>query len=159
MVPGSLFALTLPAGVGVATESSVTDRELVPTALRTLNGLDVLVVDDEPEVREAMRQLLSGWGCHCRIAADLSETLAHVRQRDPDVLVTDYRLREGVTGGEVVRAVRRLARNPLRCIIVTGDTAPDRLRDAHDADALLLHKPVPATQLYRALAEGRDWSL
>lgn len=163
---GSLFALTLPAVAGAtadaadadatatSTGSSAIASDIVPAALRALKGLDVLVVDDEPEVRDAMRQLLVSWGCVCRIAADLDEALEHVHERKPDVLVSDYRLREGVTGADVVHAIRALVGGPLLCIIVTGDTAPDRLRDAHDADALLLHKPLPAAKLYRALADG-----
>ena len=38
-------------------------------------------------------------------------------------------------------------------IIVTGDTGPERLREAHAAHALLLHKPVPAQQLKQALSQ------
>jgi len=38
-------------------------------------------------------------------------------------------------------------------IIVTGDTGPERLREAHAAHALLLHKPVPALQLKQALRQ------
>ena len=38
-------------------------------------------------------------------------------------------------------------------IIMTGDTSPQRLRDAQSTGALLLHKPVSAAQLREALVE------
>jgi DNA-binding NtrC family response regulator len=40
----------------------------------------------------------------------------------------------------------------LPAIIITGDTAADRLREAQTSDALLLHKPVSTTELHRTVA-------
>lgn len=152
---GSVFAVALPLTARERTAdapAATTDAPSTPS----LQGLQVLVVEDEPEVREAMQQLLESWGCQCRSAAGLPEALTLATTHPPEVLVTDYRLRDGVTGRDVVQSIRAIVGSALPCIIVTGDTAPDRLRDAADADALLLHKPLHATLLYRALATARD---
>ena len=61
-------------------------------------------------------------------------------------------MRDGVTGRDVIRAVRAAVGGNLPRIIVTGDTAPERLRDASEVDAVFLHKPLPAAQLRAALS-------
>ena len=151
---GSVFAVALP----LAARERTTELALATTdAPRTLSlqGLQVLVVEDDPEVREAMQQLLASWGCSCRSAAGLREAQTMAGELAPEVLLTDYRLSDGVTGRDVVQSLRAVVGPLLPCIIVTGDTAPDRLRDATDADALLLHKPLSAAVLYRALTRAR----
>ena len=147
---GSVFTVALPLATHERTEDLPSATTDMPS-MSSLQGLQVLVVEDEPEVREAMQQLLASWGCCCRSAAGLSEAQALSTALAPEVLVTDYRLRDGVTGRDVVQSVRAIVGPELHCIIVTGDTDPDRLRDATDVDALLLHKPLPAAALYRAL--------
>ena len=146
---GSVFALSLPRSFA---DAAKTPTAAAPSQPLSLAGLRVLVVEDEHDVREAMQQLLSSWGCVCCCAVDLHGALVAATEAPPDVLLTDYRLRDGVTGREVVRAVRAAVGGHLHCIIVTGDTAPERLRDAYDVDALLLHKPLPAAQLRAALS-------
>ena len=68
-----------------------------------------------------------------------------------DLIIADYRLREERTGREAIAALRNKVNANLPAIIITGDTAPDRLREAQASDALLLHKPVTATELQRAM--------
>lgn len=145
---GSVFRLGLPAAPAVLADTEHLEHEAMPP----LTGLRVLVVDDDPAVREAMAQLLVGWQCQHQCAADLPEALALAQAQPPQVLVTDYRLRAGVTGRDVIQALRARLGSNLACVIVTGDTAPDRLREAQDSGATLLHKPLRAAQLYRSLA-------
>ena len=144
---GSVFRLALPLGRDVVLDATQLDVSAMPC----VQGLRVLVVDDDPVVCAAMQQLLTAWGCHCRCACDLVSALALAQQEPPQVLVTDYRLRAGLTGRDVVLGMRALLGNTLHCVIVTGDTAPDRLREAQDSSAVLLHKPLAAARLYRAL--------
>lgn len=144
---GSVFRLTLPMADGVVVDSLRLDGESMPR----VQGLRVLVVDDEAAVRESMQQLLTSWGCECTLAAGLHDALDFSPQQAPDVVVTDYRLHHGITGKDVIQALRQRWGSGLHCVIVTGDTAPDRLRDAHDTGAVLLHKPLTASQLMRAL--------
>jgi CheY-like chemotaxis protein len=77
-----------------------------------------------------------------------------------DLLITDYRLENGVTGGDVIRAVRAALRmaHPehsfeLPAIIITGDTDPARLSQAQGVGATLLHKPIDTQVLYDELAK------
>ena len=115
-------------------------------------------------MRAGMQELLGSWGCLCYTADDVSSALQRVAllpmDEQPEVILADYRLREGATGGQAISALRayltmRGLPSPLPAIIITGDTAPERIREARSTDALLLHKPLSATALQQALLQLR----
>jgi len=112
-----------------------------------LEGTRVLVIDDEPAVRAAMQTLLDTWGCRvtaCASLADAERALAG--DGGADVILADLRLRNEENGIETVRRLRaRLGEVP--ALLISGDTAPERLREAEASGLPLLHKPVPAESL------------
>ena len=120
-------------------------------ALASLGGLQVLVVDDDEAVRLSMTSLLQSWGCEVRAAEGPDDALLLAQQQVPQLLVTDYRLRNGHTGGDVITLLREQCGSALPAIIVTGDTDPARLRETAGYRATLLHKPVSAQTLRDAL--------
>jgi CheY-like chemotaxis protein len=112
----------------------------------------VLVIDDEADAREALEILLRQWGCLALTADSASGALALARTQDNpiDAILADYRLRENHTGIEAIAALRREF-GPIPAAIVTGDTAPDRLKQASDSGYVLLHKPLDPLRLKGAL--------
>jgi CheY-like chemotaxis protein len=70
----------------------------------------------------------------------------------PNLLICDYRLRVGETGIEVIEALRSEYNEAIPAMLITGDTAPDRLVEARASGLLLLHKPVPNGKLRAAVA-------
>jgi two-component system, sensor histidine kinase len=122
-----------------------------------LAGMKVLVVDDEAPVRLSMQALLQSWGCEVHTAEGLDEALALYTNDNflPDLLITDYRLREGVTGGDVISALRSVLTTPMPAIIITGDTDPQRIREAASQTATLLHKPISSSVLKEAMVAYR----
>ena len=62
-------------------------------------------------------------------------------------VISDYRLREGRTGAQAIAAVRALMGAGLPALLITGDTDPERLREATDSGVILLHKPLSPGQL------------
>ena len=122
-----------------------------------IEGLHVLVIDDEEAVRRAMQTLLDGLGCRCTLAAGTDAAVAAARAARPDIVLADLRLRGDDDGIAAVRALRELHPD-MPALLVSGDTAPARLRDAHTAGLRLLHKPVPVEALTRAIREAVDRS-
>lgn len=143
---GSCFRLLLPAYHGVLVDESEVTNPVVPVP-----ALKVLLVDDDETVCLAMHTLLTGWGCTCAVAQDISSACALASTQPFDLLMTDYRLRGHETGGQLLERVRAL-QGAIPAIITTGDTAPQRIRQARQYDAILLHKPVQAHQLRQAMA-------
>jgi signal transduction histidine kinase len=145
---GTVFRLTMPISrAAVATSEGV---EPIPGAGTTLEAR-VLIIDDDAAVRSGMMQLLRHWGCECDAAESIEDALALARAHPPDLVVSDYRLREQRTGAEAIAALRSELGSRLPAVLITGDTAPQRLREARAVGVPLLHKPVSPVQLYRLL--------
>ena len=147
---GSVFRLWLTPWRGALVDEAVASAH----DGASLVGRRVLVVDDDEPVRLGMQSLLASWGCHCVCAESAADALARLHQMpQPDVVVTDFRLRHEETGRQVLDTLRAHLQRSVPAIIMTGDTSPQRLRDAQSTGALLLHKPVSAAQLREALVE------
>jgi len=119
-----------------------------------LRGRRVLVIDDEASILEAMRDVLEGWGCQVSCADSIAAALEQLQAspHKPDLVLSDYRLRDRVNGFDAIRAVRRaVGEEALPAILVSGDTAPDVLRLASGFGCPLLHKPVSPARLRAAL--------
>jgi signal transduction histidine kinase/ActR/RegA family two-component response regulator len=144
---GSRFGMVLPRG-----DSALVAQAPVPCADGDLADVEVLVIDDDAAVRSATTALLRHWGCRAVVAQDGEEALRQLKRRniEPDVILTDSRLREHRTGMQAVERIRRVYRKPIPAIIMTGDTQTERLREAIASGCALLHKPVAPMKL-RAL--------
>jgi CheY-like chemotaxis protein len=81
----------------------------------------VLIADDEPHVRELLRDFLTGQGYDVATVATGAETLDTVPTFQPDVIVVDM-LMPGLSGSEVLDALRR-----------GGVTVPVILTSGHQA--------------------------
>lgn len=144
---GTCVTLTLPlqaTGPALPTPAE-------PTRNHSFAGRTVLVLDDERSVRLGMRILLEELGCRYLEASCGAEALQQARAHRPDVILADLRLRGGETG---IAAIRRVvdAIGPTPAILISGDTAPDRLQEATRAGIKLLHKPVGLPALEAELA-------
>ena len=120
-----------------------------------LAGTCVLLVDDDAIVVSAMTALLESWGCQVLAAESIPSAHAVLDAKSllPDVMMVDYRLRHEVTGVQVIEDLQRRIGRQLPAVIVTGDTAPERLREARQAGYPLLHKPVDPRQLMTMLGD------
>ncbi len=144
---GSVFRLVLPAGVA---QHEVKPPAPTPQA-GLLGGCKVLLVEDDQAARSAMAGLLREWGCHCEAFELIEEAFDALSGFTPDLVITDFRLREKRTGQDVLDGVTERLGHRVPAIIVTGDTAPERLREALASGATLLHKPVAPPALYAAM--------
>ena len=109
-----------------------------------LDGLSVLIIDDELDVLNGMRTLLTQYGCDVALADSGEQALKLVIANSciPDLIIADYRLRNDQTGDTAIAQVREEVNTDVPAIIITGDTSPERLREALASGFLLLHKPV-----------------
>ena len=148
---GSVFRVRLPLTDTLPVMTASEGAE-VAGAHPALTGRRVMLIDDDESVRTAMADLLAAWGCPCVTVPCEDSALAALSQFEPEVIVADYRLRHHRTGREVIVALRNAIGRDVPALIITGDTAAERLREAVDCGVLLLHKPVGALRLQHALA-------
>jgi len=145
---GSMFAITVPAAQAAPQSSAE-----APAYRADLAGALVVVIDDEGAIREGMGEVLQTWGCRTVLAESADSAIQQLADHHlvPDLIVADYRLREGMTGVQAIQRVHDHAGRDIPAIVVTGDIAPERLREAQQSGYRLLHKPVSAASL-RSLA-------
>jgi len=146
---GSTFSITMEA----AEVDACQPLESPQVHAGHLNAT-VLVIDDEETILEGMVKMLQPWGCHVLVAHNLDEALLHNESDDIDIIIADYRLRDGELGTEVVKTLRGSSEKAyVPAIIVTGDTGPEQLADVKNAGFHVLHKPVAAVRM-RALIQN-----
>ena len=147
---GTRFYLQLPRGDVALIEATRAAEAGDDFLARTLpEGLKVLVIDDERDIRLAMQHLLVRVGCQvlvCESASDAREQIVE-SGFSPDVLIADYRLRDHSTGLGAIDVIREELNAEVPALLVTGDTSSDRLQDASASGVPILHKPVTADEL------------
>lgn len=146
---GSAFGLELPLAPPDVHASAAETTDRVST------GRFIAVVDDEAEIRVAMHEMLSRWGHRVCVAGSGDALLAALAAEPevPALLLADYRLAHGENGLDLADRLREAYNVEIPVLIVTGDTAPDRLREASERGYRLLHKPVRPYLLERALVD------
>lgn len=146
---GSVFKLAVPLSEGPLAEEAASS-DAAPQSPSA--GL-ILVVDDELAIQDAMRSLLTEWGHEVIVAGSCEQMLARIAHctARPDLIICDYRLRGAENGIEVIERLRSEYNHDIPAMLVTGDTGPDRLKEAQQSGHLLLHKPVPRGKLRAAI--------
>jgi DNA-binding NtrC family response regulator len=105
------------------------------------------VVDDEDNVRASTAASLSLYGIHVEVADGIHHACEIAKQlekegRPLDVVISDFRLRNNEDGIALVEKIRALLGRKLPALLVTGDTAPERVRQAQQSGLRALYKPV-----------------
>jgi two-component system CheB/CheR fusion protein len=145
---GSMFEVWVPI-VETASKSAAADDPTVSG-----DGRLVVIIDDDPAILASLEIVLDidGWTVITASSAEEAATLVRAAGLQPAVVVADYRLDGSATGYQAIDHLRRECRHPVPAVLLTGDTSPDRLREARANGCTLLHKPVRPQELHQALA-------
>lgn len=124
-----------------------------PQPTNSPNPALIVVVEDEAIVLAGYQMLFESWGYRVVAVTSAAEALTQLGQLGdaPQFILADYRLKDGHTGTEAIEQLRGLYGNSIPGVLVTGDTAVDRLRSAAASGLPILHKPVNGRQLYDIL--------
>ncbi len=154
---GSVFSIEVPlASGGKATQTSP-DRAITPsTAAQAVTpSATILIVEDDPEVREYLALFLSEQGYNILAAVDGPAALALLADagQRPDIVVADYNLPNGLTGVEVSQRLRGRLDLNIPFVILTGDISTSALRDIALHDCVQFSKPVKLRELTQAIVK------
>ena len=107
-------------------------------------GKLVVVIDDDPLVRDGMSGLLRSWGCEVLAADTVGAASAGLaaRKHTPDLIVSDYHLPGGKLGIEVIGELRASLAAEVPAFLMSGDTDGAHQRRASASGLHLLHKPI-----------------
>lgn len=147
---GTRFSITVPAAPVSEPEPTVVLADTSPIA--ALEGVQILVIEDDDFSLEALCDLLESWGC--RVSAAASQDQARgllLNGYVPDAIVSDYRLGAQGNGLRLIADLRALAGRDIPACLMSGDTDAGLMQAAKEADLTLLHKPVRPAKLRNLL--------
>ena len=151
---GSRFSvLALRAEPPAAKPPSVADTSALQGDVQ---GLQVLLVEDNALANAALAGVLHSWGCTVRACHDAQQACDAVQQSRPDFVICDYRLPGPHNGIALVAQLRTLAGAALPACLISGDMDEDFRHQAAAAELLVLRKPIKPASLRSVLRNGRS---
>ena len=116
----------------------------------TSSGGTILVVEDDPAVRDLLQLLLDDEGHRTLVVADGRKALELAAQGAvPSLVIADYNLPNGLNGLEVIASLRKQLQHEIPAMVLTGDISTDTLREIAGHGCVHLNKPVRAKELTR----------
>jgi len=141
---GSCFSVTIPYATQLQT-----DAEPLPEAMLWLRNKRILVVENDPSVRQALADLLTSWQAEVYTAGSIADMEA-VPLQTLDLLIVDYHLDNQVTGLDVLASIAATAK-PLLALMITANRNECLASSIQHAGHELLYKPVKPAKLRRLL--------
>lgn len=111
--PSRLLSLSGTAGAGLAMSRA--------TSTENSTGAELVIVDDEPDLREMLREYLEPHGYRVRTAAGGGELRAHLAERPADLVLLDVRM-PGEDGLSLARWVREHSNTAIIMVTSAGET-------------------------------------
>ena len=147
---GSTFSIEVPLG---KTQPPIERGQATPAPATSGQERFAVVVDDDAIVLLGLQAILKEWGYEVLIAGSTEQAIEKLRaaNRTPNIVIADYRLRDGRVGTDAILGIRGLFGTQIPGIIVTGETGPECQRDAAVHGFGLMHKPVTPRQLSSAM--------
>jgi len=144
---GSTFSVTIPKAQ--ASAAIVAQKRIPEQQITVSDSLLVIVIDDDPAIREATERLLEIWHCQVLVAADRDEAMALLATapRMPDAIIADYRLRDNDTGIRVIGAINDHFATTIPAVLITGEMDDSQFEGLAEKNIALLKKPVSPARL------------
>jgi CheY-like chemotaxis protein len=147
---GSVFEFRVPlASCGERETPNRIDPPAVGN-VANLVGRRVVLVEDDLTVATAMTLTLESFGMTVTRYRTAEEALADSAIAEADIYIADLRL-PGLSGVEFLNVVQQRAAKPIRAVVVTGDTAIDRIEMMRSTSWRVLFKPVELSSLLSAI--------
>ncbi|MGO8738561.1 ATP-binding response regulator [Rhodoblastus sp.] len=149
---GSTFSVLIPLSEEAAPPPAPAPQ--LANYPNRIAGAKILVIENEPEVSEAMLLLLERWGCDVAVATSGAEAVEKLRvlAHPPQIVIADLHLNNGELGPEAVRAARRACGQEIPALLVTADHSPRAEEIARRERLEMLLKPVRPAELRSLLA-------
>ena len=152
---GSVFAIEVPAH---SSEAGARQARHPPGPDEAAGGNahaggSILIVEDDPEVRELLKLLLEDEGYRTADAVDGIAALELVARGAirPDLVLADYNLPNGMNGLQTAAKLREKLHRQVPVIILTGDISTETLHNTVLQNCVQLNKPVKLSELTQTL--------
>ena len=142
---GSTFWISLPVAAPQAS-SQVIEETASSVAASHMTGCVALCIDNEQQVLDGMRHLLTGWGCEVATASGTAQAVASLRDPEPTIILADYHL-DGDTGLDAILAIRKALGRDIPAVVITANPSLEVQAHLREVGIPLLRKPLKAAAL------------
>ena len=145
---GTVFSIEVPLAGAMSPPAERTEERQGGKTGRTGT---ILVIEDEPTVREALEAMLNAEG-HRVVTISNGRPALELLTKDglrPDLVISDYSLPGQFTGAEIVATLRTALGAQVPAIILSGDARAETQRDVEQKGLSYILKPVDAATLSR----------
>jgi signal transduction histidine kinase len=145
---GSLFAVVVPYG-SVSEEATHGAWHGVALGARRCRPFLVVVIDDNEDALVGMSAVLEKWGCKAVTATAATDAVVQLISADlePDLIVSDYHLADGIKGDEAIAEVQREFDRCPAAAIMTSDPDPSVRKTLQERGFTVLDKPLNLAKL------------
>ena len=145
---GTVFSINVPLG---DTQKAVKQQPEGRGWIRSkgLEGVNILVIDNEPSILDGMTALLQGWSCNTLCATSGAEAIAALQAKDftPDIILMDYHLDDSLTGTMALKELASLWTTPVPAVVITADRTDEVQEEIRQSGARHLNKPIKPAAL------------
>jgi signal transduction histidine kinase/HAMP domain-containing protein len=152
---GSEFTVVVPTSSSGALSNA--DELRVEHEGASLDQFVVVVIDDDPNIADAMKALLEECGCLAVVGQDLDAVMGLLSSSnlEPQAILADYRLGNGLTGIEAI-AQLRATYGDVPAALVTGEMNTVALQELDRAPYQVLRKPLDPPRIRAVLRSFRQ---
>lgn len=149
---GSNFSITVPLGE----PNKVIQNTASGSDFVVFNNEDIVIIENDDNIRVGLEKLLTGWNCKILSFSTSKDCLEFFNTNSliPHLIISDFRLQNNDTGLELIKLIRKQKKCDIPAIIITGDTAPERLKEAQESGLKIIHKPIKAAILRRIIKQA-----
>lgn len=149
---GSEFSVALPKIKGdINPQPEPTSKAQVRADMQ---GVNVLLIDNEASLLQAMTMRLQAWGCKVTSVSGKADALKSCQQVHPDIIVADYHLDHGDNGIDTANQLRLQIQADIPVIINSADQAETIREMAIEQGFSFIAKPVKPATLKRLLKKA-----
>jgi two-component system, chemotaxis family, CheB/CheR fusion protein len=153
---GSVFGIELELPESRIAKQHENDRCVAaPKSESILPTAEILIIEDDPEVRDLLDHLLKDEGYRTAVARDGAAAIDLVTQgtMPPDLILTDFNLPNGMDGLQVAAKLREKSRRKTPVIVLTGDISTGTSREIALQNCVKLDKPIKLKELTEVIQQ------
>ena len=153
---GSVFGIELELPESRIAKQHENDRCVAePKSQSILPTAEILIIEDDPEVRDLLDHLLKEEGYRTAVARDGAAAIDLVTQgtMPPDLILTDFNLPNGMDGLQVAAKLREKSRRKTPVIVLTGDISTGTSREIALQNCVKLDKPIKLKELTEVIQQ------
>ena len=154
---GSVFSLELElmssSEIEEYKKAQQNKLQSLDTSENNFHEATILVIDDNEAILKAMSSLLESWDCIVITSNSVKSTkeIAKNHIGRIDAIIADFRLRKNTTGVDAIQAFNEIASYHPSAMLITGETAPEKIQEVSSHGIPVLHKPIKGPHLKIAL--------